>query len=355
VARVALAVAHSDTKAHCFDASKDALVEHDRAHAGHLAHDHGKMFVRVGTDGLVAARNAVAQQVIDSDVDWLLWIDSDMGFAPDTLDRLLAVADPIDRPIVGGLCFASRQFAHDGMHGFRTRPMPTIYNYLEVDGVRRFVSIPVYPTDQVIHVRATGSACILIHRSVLELIGGSWYDRVPGSDGKLLGEDISFCVRAATVGAPIHVHTGVRTTHLKPQWVGEQDYWRAFVPPPADERVAVIAADLSEMLERSLVASTGLAKAYPGVAYDGDEPWVIHVPRNVRFHAGWLDHALHIAASFSLPIVGVNSLHPDAPQLALVRRDYLEAACSPDKAIATARSEGIWTVAPGAVVEVDGD
>ena len=353
--KVALAVAHSDNKAHCFDASKDALIEYDRAHAGHLAHDHGKMFVRVGTDGLVAARNAVAQQVVDSDADWLLWIDSDMGFAPDALDRLLAVADPIDRPVVGGLCFASRQFAHDGMNGFRTRPMPTIYDWAELDGVPRFISVPVYPTDRVIHVKATGSACILIHRSVLELIGSSWYDRVPGTDGALLGEDISFCVRAAAVGVPIHVHTGVRTTHLKPQWVGEQDYWRAFVPPPANERVAVIAPTLTEVLERSLVASTGLARAYPESVYTHGEPWLLHVPANVRFHAGWLDHALHVAGEFDLPIVGVNTLHPDALQLALVRRDYLEAAGSPEKAIAAAVADGLWTTAPASVVEVTND
>ena len=54
---------------------------------------------------------------------------------------------------------------------------------------------------------------------------GHWYDRmINPTTGQLLGEDLSFCARARMVGIPIHVHTGVKTTHRKPHWIGEDDY-----------------------------------------------------------------------------------------------------------------------------------
>ncbi len=357
--KVALGYVHSDTRATCFDESRDALVAYDRAHDGLLAHDHGRLSVRCGTDGLVAARNTVAAQVVASDVDWLLWIDSDMGFAPDALYQLLAVAHPTDRPIVGGLCFTSRQYAHDGMNGYRTRPQPTIYDWRQADdGQPRFLSMPMYPVDHVIQVAGTGSAFILIHRSVFERIaedmGPTWYDRTPGTDGKLLGEDISFCVRAAALQFPIHVHTGVRTTHFKQQWMGEADHWRAYVPPQATDEVAVIVRDPGPEFVASLRASTGLAHIRPHLA-EAVEPWLFVTSAHVRFHAGWLDHARHVADSFDAKVVGTNSLD-DQPAGLLINRRYLDDECGGqlgtlDEMATVARGRGVYQTALGSVVE----
>jgi len=53
------------------------------------------------------------------------------------------------------------------MFGFRTQPLPTIYDWLEDEaGTLRFLSAPMYPVNALMRVRATGSAMILIHRSV---------------------------------------------------------------------------------------------------------------------------------------------------------------------------------------------
>jgi len=375
--KVAIGYVHGDEMAHSFVDSLNALVAFDQRNAQLTVHEHGRISVRGGTDGLVAARNMIAAQVVDSDVDWLLWIDSDMGFAPDTLYRLLEVADPDERPVVGALCFAARQFAHDGMSGFRSTPLPTIYDWAEVDGERRFVSSPLYPVDSLVGCKATGSACVMIHRSVFEKIeadkGRSWYDRLRGTDGSLLGEDISFCVRAGAVDAAIHVHTGVRTTHLKPMWLGETDHWMRYVPPPATEPVAVIVPVLrrpqnAEPFMTSLRASTGLATVYALIDNEDDEtreewreagavilqtgralgtfaekvnqgylcaanaqmPWLFMVGDDVRFRPGWLDHAQHVATAFNADVVGTNDLaNPrvlageHATHL-LIRRSYVD-------------------------------
>ncbi len=150
-----------------FDGQRQAFMQHESG---------GRLPVRCGTDGLVAARNSVAVQILASDVDWLLWVDTDMGFAPDALYRLLQVAHPEDRPIVGGLCFMDRHVGEDGMHGYRTRPSPTIYTARidDEDGIPKPVLVPMYPVNAVMRVAATGSAFVLIHRSVFEKIGAAF-------------------------------------------------------------------------------------------------------------------------------------------------------------------------------------
>lgn len=187
--------------------------------------------IRCGTNGLIAARNEVVTQFLDTDADWLWWVDTDMGFEDDALDRLLAVADPEKAPVVGGLCFAQKQIESDGMGGIRAETVPALYRWGQNDeGKSGFVAWKDYPRDAVAEVAATGSAFVLIHRAVFEKVaeahGAHWYDRLvnPLADGQLLGEDLSFCARVRMLGIPIFVHTGIATTHRKPQYISELDY-----------------------------------------------------------------------------------------------------------------------------------
>lgn len=192
--------------------------------------------MRCGTDGLPTARNRVAAQFLASDLEWLWWSDTDQGFAPDALDRLLASADPVERPIMGALAFAQTEVEIDGMGGYHTKATPTLYRWVErVDGQSGFTPMYDYPRDQVVRVGGTGSAMIVIHRSVFEAIavdGPVWYTRMMNpTTGQLVGEDLSFCARAAAKGFPIHVDTSVKTNHLKPIWLQEEHY----TPPGGDQ------------------------------------------------------------------------------------------------------------------------
>lgn len=208
------------------------LINYDLAHGQHAARG-GFVAIRYGTDGLATARNkAVRHFLEDGEADWLWWVDTDMGFGPDTVERLLEAADPKERPVVGGLCFFNREDAADGMGGYRSTVVPTVYDWTNKDGQMGWAVRWQYPTDAVIRVGGTGAACVLIHRSVFEKLAedtshGSWYDRIPNTTtGQLIGEDLSFCLRAGALGIPIHVHTGVPTTHFKPIWLQEEDYWQ---------------------------------------------------------------------------------------------------------------------------------
>ena len=42
-----------------------------------------------------------------------------------------------------------------------------------------------------------------------------------GAALSLLGEDLTFCLRCAAAGIPVHVHTGVQFGHVKPVMLGK--------------------------------------------------------------------------------------------------------------------------------------
>lgn len=239
--------------AHSWHHSMTQLIGWDLAHEGRILRG-GYIAMKHGTDGMADARNKAVKLFLKDDLaDWLFWVDTDMGFAADTVDRLLAAADPAERPIVGGLAFTWREDSNDGMGGWRTSPAPTIFDWLKLDdGQMGFVVRFNYPPGLLIRCAGTGSACILIHRSVFERVkaeyGEHWYDRIPNTTtGQLVSEDLSLCLRAGALGIPVHVDASVKTTHQKTIWVGEDDYMAArlldsLAPavPPATEATAVI-------------------------------------------------------------------------------------------------------------------
>lgn len=210
-----------------YTSSLMGMYVHDSSHGQHLT---APMLVPTSPMQIAANRSGAARFLLDdSDADYLLFIDSDMGFQPDALDLLLAAAHPTERPIVGALCFGMRKEEQDGAGGFRSVPFPTIYDWRPEGESVGFVPRYAYSPDAVTRCAGTGAAFLLIHRGALERIrehlGDEWFTRAKlTADSEMIGEDLSFCLRAGGLGIPIFVHTGVRTTHLKPVWVGEDFY-----------------------------------------------------------------------------------------------------------------------------------
>jgi GT2 family glycosyltransferase len=382
---VVVAYVYSRDVTYSFHHSIIELIGYDLAHHARVLRG-GYIAYKASTDGLADARNKVVKAFLEEhQADWLLWVDTDMGFAADTLERLLAAADPVERPVVGGLAFTQREEESDGMGGWRCRATPTVFDWAKLDDGQMGFSVRWgYPHDMLTRCAGTGSACILIHRSVFERVeekyGRSWYDRVPNvSLGQVISEDLSFCLRAGTLNIPVHVHTGVKTSHQKTLWLAEDDYYgqvalsqlpAAQPVAPAAEPVAVVVPVLGrpEHAERfmdSLRATTDmtLATVYAVGQSDDEEtlaaweaagatvldsgeqvsfaakcnlayaktgePWLFLVGSDVRFHPGWLDHA-QAAAADGASVIGTNDLgNPrvtsgeHATHL-LVRRSYVD-------------------------------
>jgi hypothetical protein len=158
---------------------------------------------------------AVAQFLDNTDADALWFVDTDMGFAADTVRRLAA----LEMPVAGALCFSWRGVSSDGMGGMRCKASATIFWRDGADGFKR---AGTYAKDAILPVAATGTGCLLIRREVLEKVradfGDQWFSYLPG-----LSEDLSFMRRLGELDIPVVVHTGIKTTHHKSVWVGEAD------------------------------------------------------------------------------------------------------------------------------------
>lgn len=227
---VQVAYLHSHEVSHSWHASMMDMMAYDKSVGYNII---GAAPFRVfcsGPHSLVEGRNMAVSHFLDSTPhEWLFWVDTDMGFEPDALDRLFESADPDDRPVVGGLCFAAKNVGPDGYGGFIIQPLPTLFGMAkDPDGRYGFVNMSTYPADSVVQVAGTGSAFILIHRSVLEemraVFGDSWYSPVAYEGGQPISEDLSFCYRLNQIRRGVVVNTGVRTSHHKSVWVTEAMY-----------------------------------------------------------------------------------------------------------------------------------
>jgi hypothetical protein len=236
---VTVAYVHSNSVSYSWHHSMVEMVGYDMTRQGRIIRG-GYIAMRCGAAGLVEARNKTVTEFLASrDADWLLWTDTDMGFPADACERLLEAASPDERPIVGALCFSQRETETDHMGGWRCTAVPTIFDWARLEtGREGFLVRWDYPHDTVTRCAGTGSACILVHRSVFtrikERYGPSWYEMAANpTTGQLIGEDLSFCARAGALGIPVHVDTGVAASHMKNVWLAEDDYWAERITDPA--------------------------------------------------------------------------------------------------------------------------
>jgi len=187
-----------------FEAAQGRLVSVARIQSGPLM-----------TEG----RNRLVAAMLNSPAEWLLMVDTDMGFSHDAAARLLSVADADTHAVVGGLCFGVNE-----EHG----QFPTLYRSVQGQPAVIFD----YKRNGLQDVDATGAAFLLTHRSVFERYRRDefdpWFHRrfVLGTErhpGGWLGEDISWCFHLRDKGVPILVDTRVKIGHVKSTMVTEHE------------------------------------------------------------------------------------------------------------------------------------
>lgn len=168
----------------------------------------GECHVMMTRDTLIyAARNALAMTAVDREYDWLFWLDSDMVFEPDLLERLLTEAAEKNLDALSGLYFK------------RMSPTePVILKKLdwrvnergEVE--KESEAYLDYPKDTLFEVAGAGTGCLLtkvdIYRKVVEKFGITPFQPLPN-----LGEDYSFCWRLGQVGVKIYCDSRIKLGH----------------------------------------------------------------------------------------------------------------------------------------------
>lgn len=193
---------------------------------------------RCGSGGLVDARNEVVAAFLDHhDADWLFCVDDDMGFAADTLESLIASADPAERPVVGALCFGLKRAGdhNEELQSNGFQQFPTVYLWREDAKAAGFQVVKDYPRNAMVECDASGAACFVAHRSVLEAMraeyGDHWFDQLvhptPPPNGTKFGEDLSFFVRVHGCGFPVFVNTAIKTSHDKGGVFLTEETWDA--------------------------------------------------------------------------------------------------------------------------------
>ena len=139
------------------------------------------------------ARNDMAKAI---DGEFLIFIDSDMSFSPESVSRLIKHAEREDVDIVSGLCF--RKVPKYEPCFFWKTPDHTPGYYQRFDWPK-----------ELFEVDAVGSAFVLIKKKVFEAIPFPWYEYT-----NFLSEDLNFCRKAKENGFKIWVDPDLRIGHL---------------------------------------------------------------------------------------------------------------------------------------------
>lgn len=154
---------------------------------------------------IARSREQLAWMVADSDATHLLFVDTDMAFEPDVVDKLLAH----DVPIVGAW--------YHGLNPATEKTYVVVYRQ-KGDEMELFKS----PGKGLQEVAALGMGCTLIKREVLEAFAKLYPDRPNlcmfredrrGKDS--VGEDVYFCQKAKEMGFASYVDWDTQAGHMK--------------------------------------------------------------------------------------------------------------------------------------------
>lgn len=150
------------------------------------------------------ARNNLARQAIKAEADYVLWLDSDMVFSPDLLQRMTKVSKENDIDFLTGLCF-------------RRKPpyTPCLFDKLErlENGAGASYTAIVSVPDGRFKVGGCGFAGVLMTTDVILSVSakfnGRMFDPMPG-----FGEDVAFCWRARQCGYDIWCDSEIELGHV---------------------------------------------------------------------------------------------------------------------------------------------
>ena len=173
----------------------------------------GEVFVSFLIGSLIyESRNTLAKQAIATKADYVMWLDSDMTFAPDTMTRLQQHMEE-GKDIVTGLYF-------------RRRPpfSPVLFKTLERidEDSARHENYDDYPDNSLFEIGGCGFGCVMTRTSVLEDVFLNYhkcFDPVCS-----IGEDLAFCLRARELGYKIYCDSTIKCGHVGQLVVDESVY-----------------------------------------------------------------------------------------------------------------------------------
>lgn len=151
---------------------------------------------------IYTSRNNLAMKAIQSQADYVFWLDSDMVFEPDILVRMLDVLEKNDLDILTGLYFR------------RVPPYtPVLFDRLEVkaNSICKWSEFEEIP-DHLFEVGGCGFGCLLMKTDAF-LDVQSKFGNMFAPIGNT-GEDLAFCWRARECGFKIWCDPSIICGHV---------------------------------------------------------------------------------------------------------------------------------------------
>ena len=146
------------------------------------------------------SRNYLATAAVKMEADYVLWLDSDMVFSSDVLQRLWQDRDKGD--IITGVYYR------------RVEPYkPVLFSKLEIENDQcQWDGYDDFPQDKLFEVAGCGFGCVLTPTNVfVDVINkfGNMFSPLAG-----VGEDLSFCWRARQCGYNIVADPSIQLGHV---------------------------------------------------------------------------------------------------------------------------------------------
>lgn len=156
------------------------------------------------------SRNNLATMAIQKEVDYVLWLDSDMIFPPDVLKRMLEDRDKGD--IITGIYYR------------RVSPFkPVLFSKLSIDDKGCYwEGYDDYPTDRLFDIEGCGFGCVLTPTNVFLNVIAKFDNMFAPIGG--VGEDLSFCWRARECGYKIIADPRIQCGHVGHFTIDKQFY-----------------------------------------------------------------------------------------------------------------------------------
>lgn len=169
-------------------------------------------------------QNALDYWYDNTDFPWILWVDSDIALTNEVLQILWLSADKVERPVVTGVYFISKENEQSLM-----APYPAVFNFTENEHLIEYLH-PL-PANQLVKVGSAGFGLVLMHRNAVkqmrEAHGNIPFFNETGIGEQFVSEDINFFRLMNKAGVPLYTHTGALVQHVK-RFSLDVNYYKLF-------------------------------------------------------------------------------------------------------------------------------
>lgn len=161
------------------------------------------------------SRNNLSKMAVEGGYDRVLWLDSDMVFPADTMEKLSARLDE-GKDIVSGIYFTRKNpvkpVIYDNCGYFQSgeKMLPTAHAYMD------------YPRDSIFEVEGFGFGCVMCTTDLLKRVIKAY--GMPFSPVIGFGEDLSFCGRIIDMGEKLWCDSSVKCGHIAQSLVTESSF-----------------------------------------------------------------------------------------------------------------------------------